>query len=573
MALTVPYNPVPSVEPVQRGEQRFSVNTPGAAFGENIAQAVEGLGQTMQHSGDELFTRALAMQQLKNESDARDADAQYMVTAGEKHAKFSALEGKDAVDAYPAYAKDLQDTRKQFRDNLKTDQARKMFDSQSLSTMGRSIFNGAGHAATQNKIYAIGSNKAQVEAYSEAALANPKDDVAFQDYANQTRDRVAEEAELRGWSNEQADQATDDAVSKLWSKRIMGLSRSEPNAAARMMEANKDSLTGSDYFKVENAVRGQSRAVGSVNIANGVYAAGQPTDDKPGKTLAEMETEVKAKAAEIDPDDPILAQHAITALRGQWNQSKYAVGQEKITNIQTISAGIQSGVQNIQELRTDPKVAAAIDALPAKDQLAIPGQINRYNDAKNKVTNQDNYQRLYGMSNNDVEQFLNTDVTKEQLSQQDMRKLQEQQRKLKEMPNADPRVNRAVGQIRTAMGTQLEALGIYKRTDGNKDDYDKFTGAVQGALDVWQETHGKPATYKDITDTIGPQVIRQTTEPGRFWGTNKVPYFKQSVPEAFTKASKDFATSQGQVEPTEEQIQKDFTRTQFMRLYEKKSSD
>src|SRR5437879_1795805 len=135
-------------------------------------------------------------------------------------AEFSALQGKAAVDAYPAYVQDLQDSRKTFRDNLGNDQARKMFDNQSLSTMGRTIFNGAGHAATENKKFALGSSHARVQALGDQALLQPKDDLAFQDSVNKVRDEVAQQGDLNGWGKDQVDQATDSRVSDLWVKRI-----------------------------------------------------------------------------------------------------------------------------------------------------------------------------------------------------------------------------------------------------------------------------------------------------------------------------------------------------------------
>lgn len=582
----VPYNPVPSERPSGQGIPARHIDAPIGAFGGGVAEATQGLGGQIEKSNDQLWNTAFDLQKLKLDSEAKEADAQYVITAGKLHADYGALSGKEAVDAYPKYMADLKEAREKIRDGLSSDYARKLYDGPSLSTFGRTIFNGAGHAATENKKYALGASQARIAAAGEQAFEQPGDDIAFTKATRMVEAETRDKAALNGWSPEQTDLAAKANVSTLLSKRITGLSRTAPFEAAKMLEENREKMLETDFLKVDNAVRGQSRAVGSVNIANEVFAAGQETeaiyskdDDgrntvifgRPAKTLAQMEDEVRKKAAAIDPKDPLLATHAISALRGQYNQSQYAKRQEQVTNLQTVSEAIQTGgVTNIQQLRADPKVAAAIDALPPKQREGIPNQINRYNAAANKVSNEQSYQRLYGLSNNNVEEFLNTDLTAEQLSQQDMRKLQEVQRKLKDLPNADPRVNRAMSQIRGALGSQLESLGVYRRTDGNKEDYDKLTGALQGALDVWQETHGKPASYKEIAETIGPQLIRKITEPGWLWGTNKVDFFKQTVPEEFIKARKEHATANEQPEPTPEQMQKEFIRMKFMGLYGKK---
>lgn len=570
----VPYVPYPTAQPESRGTPNISLNTPGAAFGENIGQAVEGLGHTLTHSGDELFNRALALQQLQNETVAKEADADYMLKVGEKHAQFSALQGKDAVAAYPAYAQDLKDLRTKTRDALPTDQSRKMFDGSSLSTLSRTVFNGAGHAATQQKQWSIGTAKAQIDLDAKSVEDDPRDDILMKNKENRINKSVDELVDLQGLGADspQAKDLKMNAISKLWAQRITGLARTAPFEAAKLLDENKTNLTGPDYLKVDNVVRSQGRAVGSANIANSVYSGGRGDDETAPKPLKQLEEEARAKAKEQSPDDPILAEHAVQGVRGLYNQDKYAMKQQDWENSQIISGAIEQGVRTEQELRADPKVAAAIDALPKDKRLSIPGQINRYNAARDKVSQQDAYQKLYGLSNNDVEAFLNTDVTKEPLSQQDMRALQEKQRKLKQNQNSDPRVSRAIGQIRGAMGSQLEALGIYNRGANNKDDYDKYTGAVQSALDVWQENNGKPPTYKDVTETIAPQIIRQMSEPGWLYGTNKVPFFKQSVPEPFAEKLKADVVAKGGVEPSAEQIQKAYVRTQFIKLYGKKDS-
>src|SRR5882757_1406898 len=138
----VPYSPIP--QPGQMvGTPKVSVNTPEAAFGGAVGQALRGAGQQLEHSGDEIFRRAVALQDLRNETDAKEADAQYMMKVGELHANFSALQGRAAADAYPEYMQNIQKLRQDMRGDLPNDAARKMFDSPSLSTMGRTIFNGA----------------------------------------------------------------------------------------------------------------------------------------------------------------------------------------------------------------------------------------------------------------------------------------------------------------------------------------------------------------------------------------------------------------------------------------------
>src|SRR6266436_5405344 len=101
---------------------------PSAAFGGEAAQALSGFGKTAEHVGDEIFARAIALQNLNNEAEATEADAKYMQTAGDLHAEFNAKQGKERVDAYPKYKQDLNEARQKLRGGLSSQMAQRMFD-------------------------------------------------------------------------------------------------------------------------------------------------------------------------------------------------------------------------------------------------------------------------------------------------------------------------------------------------------------------------------------------------------------------------------------------------------------
>src|SRR5882762_8557839 len=103
----VPYNPVPSQTLADIPAPEMNPRIPSAAFGGEAAQALSGFGKTAEHVGDEIFARAIALQNLNNEAEATEADAKYMQTAGDLHAEFNAKQGKERVDAYPKYKQDL----------------------------------------------------------------------------------------------------------------------------------------------------------------------------------------------------------------------------------------------------------------------------------------------------------------------------------------------------------------------------------------------------------------------------------------------------------------------------------
>lgn len=201
-----------------------------------------------------------------------------------------------------------------------------------------------------------------------------------------------------------------------------------------------------------------------------------------------------------------------------------------------------------------------------------PGQINRYNAARDKVDNEEVFYKLKGMANNDLGGFVELDFTdpKFKLSARQIDQLDKLKQKIIQQPFNDPRVERALSQIRGSRGAELEALGIYRRTDRNKDDYDRFTGALQQALDVWQDVNKKPASYKDIVETIAPQVLRKQTEPSFFglW-SSEVPMYNKTIPDEWKDSVRKEIVSMGGQPPSEEVLRRAYMREQFQALYGK----
>lgn len=569
----VPYQPVPSVRPTEHGPRPISVSTPVGAFGGAVAQALEGLGKGIEGAGNELFQRATAFQELHNETEARQASTNMMEEQAIAQAKYDSLEGQAATDGLQDHLKNLKSIGQKHRDTLSNPSAQRMFDGEAASSLRQTILRSAGHAGQQQKSWSHKTLNAEDDLTLNQIYNNPKDEGLWQQGMSKLRRSAAERNSLEGGGEDSAQ--LQDSIAKsertAWAHRITGLAKTDPWAAKTMLEENRGKL-GVLGDKVEDTVQTQGRIIGSANIANSIYEAGRGDDTKPAKSLSEMEDEAKAKAKQLNPNDPILADHTVKTLQGLYNQDKYARRQEEIANTQTVDEAIQRGVKNEQELRADPKIAAALAALPKDKQLSVPARINSYNAARDKADNEDNYRRLIGMSSNNVEAFLNTDMTKEPLSKGEMDRMMGLQKQLKKNPYQDPRVNRAMSDMRTAHGAELEALGIFRRTEQNKDQFDHYTGALQSAIDVWAETHGKPPNYKDLVDTIGPQVIKQRTEPGFFgmmFGGVKKPAFEREVPEEFSKQIKSDIVGRGGTEPTDEEVYKAYVRKQFIDLYSK----
>jgi hypothetical protein len=241
-------------------------------FGANIGRAVQQLGATSEQVGNEIFARGLAMQDLANHSEAQAADAAYMQKAGELHADFSSKQGKDAVDAYPAYMDALKQARTDIGSTLSNPMSQKLYDAGSLSTMGRTIFNAAGHAATQNKVYAVQSSQSKVDAINDQVLANPMDEAGFKANLVEAENQIRTQVQLEGGDSAMADEAVAQNRSMLYSQKIKGMLKTQPLVAGDIFnKAVKDGdIRGEDIGKMQNMVDQARWTTGSRVISNQV---------------------------------------------------------------------------------------------------------------------------------------------------------------------------------------------------------------------------------------------------------------------------------------------------------------
>lgn len=575
----VPYKPVPQASAQMIATPNVRIDTPGAAFGTNIAEALGGVGRHLEQAGGEIFQRAIALQNLRNETEAKEADAKYMIEAGKLHAEFSSLQGKDAVDAYPKYIDNLKSLRTDVRNSLSNDMSRRMYDSASLSTMGRTIFNGAGHAATENKRWHGGASEARIDAYGSSVYQSPDDDDLYErsirTVANEVEGTLAP---LHGWGSEQTGMEVNKRVSKITSQRIIGMSRQEPFRAQEMFEKYKDNLHDNDRFQTENVLRNQMHAVGAKNIADSIFLAGREEPGRKGKPLREMESEAEARAKKISPSDPELAHNAVRQVQTLYNQDKYARKQEENENVDTISQYIiANNPRSLQELRTDPQAAAAMDALSATNPTkakSVMNQIRNWAESQQRKEHDVEFTRLYGMSKIDPLEFLEQDVIgNKNLSQGQIRQLINAQTNLKKNAEADPRIHRALGWMQQAHGASLNALGIYRDSPNNHDEWLQYAGAMQVAIDEFQQSHKKPPDFKDITETIGPRIIQQRSVAGTIFGNlwpSQIPFYKQEVPKDFSEKIKADFVKKNLPAATDEEIAKAYLRFQYNEFYGKK---
>jgi len=573
----VPYQPYSEVAP---GDQATNIATPPEAFGVGVARATEGLGQNIARTGDELFSRAVAFQNLNNETEARQADLQLMGELGDLHAKYDSLEGQARVDAFPKYKQDIFDAHQRIRGSISNDGARRMYDGNALSTIGRTIFNGAGAAASAQKQWMDKTADAEIFMARKSVSDSPFDEanLAIQE-AKLTR-AVESKVQLLGgdMSGPVAQALLKKELSGLYREKIAGGAFTDAERASHMLDNLKTKMTPEDVKAAETAVNSKATSEGSERIADDIFREGRGTATKPQESLESMQNRAKAEAERQFPNNKIMAQHAVDKLAHRWNQTTHAETIEQRKNEQIIYQSIQDG-KTSAEIMSDPVSKTAYDALPANSSLKkkpLEAQVRGYTNQKQADEMVANYKRLRALSTNDTIEFLNTRLDQERLSEGDYKNLMAMRDKIIKGQQTDPRVGPAMTVLRNAVGPQLEALQVFKRTEANKIDYDHFTQNLQAALDSHLETKGKKPTDKELIDEIFPTLIQPHTFPGRFYGTNEYPVFKAPT---YTQGYKDFdqklradMTDKGR-SLSDEEVYRAYTQTLYNKFYRKPLKD
>lgn len=566
----------PTVDSTSGGNPNVSVAAPVEAFGGAVGHALSSLGDQVQHSSDQLWQRAVELQNLENETNAKRADTEYMTKAGMLHAQFSSLEGLAAKEAYPKYIKDLQDSRTSVRGSLNNPMAQKMYDASSLNFMGRSIFNGAGHAAQQTKVASVNASKSRVQTLTDNIGANPEDEEGFQRSVKSIQAETESQGKQGGWSEDQIKATSDSNVSSAVATRITSLSRSDPFAAQSMYDnaVKIKALSPVDASRVQASIQTQSRQAIPRGISSEVNAdLDHPAPEGvPEKSLEDRIAEAQSKAEPYTKNDLLLPDFVKQRVIADYNRSKAIQRDFNQRNEQTIAGALMTGnkegilPKSVDELKLiNPEVSAAWDSLkPTTQRKYMAAMAHNANGDKVAWTNETlgNYQKLKGMAVDDPVAFLAKDVISEQMPAAGKRELINQQLRLRQQSETDPRVGRAL-QVLTP---DLQAAGLNKKD--NAEGYYQFVGAMQDALDDFNRGNpGKTPKVEEIR-TMGARLMQeQVTSKGWLWDS-KSPTYALPVPEEKAAEIKaDPYWAKAGITPNESMIRRIHVAQEYKRLY------
>ncbi len=568
--------PVPTVNVTDTPLPKVSVNSPEAAFGGATAAAITNLGHVVEGAGNELFNRAIALKQIDNEAEAKEADTKYMIESGKLHAEYNSLQGDQAVKAYPKYQEGLEKLRVDIRGTISNPAAAKLYDSSSKGTMGRNIFNGAGVAAAAQKQYVGQASTARVQTLMDQVIQSP-DNKTFQSSLQSVEAEIrGTQAQLAGWSPEKTEEEVARARSQLITNRTQGLARTDPWGAKEFLEKNRSGLTALDVNKADNYVQTATHGAGAKMISGAVNEDLKTDPMGSGKPLQDRIDEAREKAKKLAPDDPLMADYATQRVISDWNQARGVKKDFDLNNKNTLSQSLMGQFDKqgklpttVEELTADPRARAAWEQTDPKDQRPYLAALSNNAKGDQSWTNESLRRNLQlkGLAQADPKAFMEVDILNENLPNSAKIALANQQLALKGKAEGDPRVTHAMQVLRP----MLQAAGVDGR---DKDQLYQYVGSLQDAMDQYQKDNKKLPNADEI-NKIGARLLQQQPGTGYF-GTSfgAEPLYRVTVPEKESARIKadPFWVGRG-ITPTDADIQRIYAREQYNRLYGGKKSE
>ena len=572
----VPYQPFPTATPTAPGE-KITEATPGAAFGVNVGEAIEHLGATGQEVGKELFARAQAMQELKNQTDAMRVGIDHSVEAGKAESDFKNLPDAEKANRLPSYLEEQKQLRENFRSQLTNAQAQHFFDSDSAPFLRRIIFQASSISGEGQKRYELQTQKDDLDMKMKQTEDNPYDDIGNKRREDEIVEGAKNVARYQWGYNLPDDhpivkEEVANALSKYTLSRVQGILRDgDVEGAAAVLQANQNKIIPEAFAKMQNQIEFKSNGIITSNVVDATLKRHLKDDGSYDANVSDMQKEAVAQVEQKWPKNKTLPGLVEGLLDQRVNHARQAARIDFIENRNALRKIILDfNVQDRATLLANSNAAALLNKPGMQDvRDGLDSFIYKTRESANKITRGDTLERLNVLKNNDVEQFLNIpDFSKfPGLNTKDIIKLEGDQEDLAKNPQMgdDPRVNRAMGVLKASYGDQLRDLKVYSRTTDKKQQtaYDSMTGMLQAAISLWPADHkGNPATDDDIRETIGPQVLQHYTESTMLGLSHQEhPVFKgfrtplpTEIPQDFREKTIRDVAAAGGAPPTPHQI-------------------
>lgn len=500
-----------------------------------VGSAFDNLGQAFTGAGNELWHRAIGLQDVQNQITQTKAEIEFDKYLGDKQVAFNQLQGEAANEStYKAHLKDIEDKQKEMLGKLPNQAVKDAFDKNTSRSVGQAGIHAAEHAAKETRKSFIESSEARVDQYSDQ-ISKTTDIKRTEELAKNIHDEVfGKLAPARGWTLEIAQKNYKEMLTGAYASQAKVMSRTDPTGAIKLLEANKDLIGQPKYDEAMEHVLSNQRVIVSTNIGNDVH------DKNPDAPREEKAAEARKKARELS-NDPRLEEAAVREVERKDSEHRMNVRQQEERDDITLEGelygfGNKEGKipTKVQDLYANEDTRAAWERLqknPKKAnrilQILARSAKGDYPDtplARTRVWD------LQGMAINEPARFRDLDLMQEEIPwsmRSELRKMQLQVIKDGIKLENDPKTSHAINVMRDILPKDL--------TPAHKDKWNTFTGIVREGLVEAQKRKGfdKPLTEEEIRN-LGKTLLEKMPGTGYWpgdWGQSQVYQTMKVVPD------------------------------------------
>jgi len=266
----VPYSGVTTVAPSTEGQPTLNIPAPVEAFG-------AGFGRALEKAGDEIFQRAVAIQQINNQTMASDAATNFIENSAKLRADYLNSRGSNAVNGLDSHLKAIRELQEQHGQGLNP-AALRQYDNETRRVVAWNMMSAATHAASEGKQNALTSIASKRQALHDQLKSIPDNDPLYNDTIEELHSLEQSESALRGYDPEVAEQRFNSERSKLASDRAIALARTDPVRATKMSRRDIDGgvIIGDDIAKTQQSVRHEMDSTGARLISNDILSGASP---------------------------------------------------------------------------------------------------------------------------------------------------------------------------------------------------------------------------------------------------------------------------------------------------------
>lgn len=572
----VPYKPFPTVEPASQPTPKLGLNVPGAAFGENIAQATKGFGGALQQASDDASKTALQIAALQNDTWAKDADTEAMVKIGQADSEFKQLEGQAAVAALPEHQKRIQDIRDDALSDAPNAAAKRMLNNTITRRVGFAVVDAGNYAGTQAKVALNNASSARLQAAQETV------DISSESGRRQGEKTISAEvrhqSDVHGAEPETHEENVHKAISKMYVNGLRKMAPADPEGAEKVFNDVKDRLDPQDRDVLQNVVNQNMALKGSAIIASRVMK-----DYDPSKGKGDLEEFLKrGQDATKDSANPFLQERVESRIRTMYGIGQSGFNDTQAKNLETVTSYIHgkdwsnavTSLDGIVGPKAPPEIRSAFDSLNVKGQQAVINALKHAGklDIPYGREQQIRFGELKDLADQKPDQFRQLTLIDESLPRGKIDQLRDMQRKVNNRQDPNSEINKYLNNAKIRSTLNAAEVVSSKTDQAKADTYNHFVGAFQQQIDQFKEEHdGKGPDQKGLEKLTQDLLHEIVTGPGYgsmsgkigsgFWAPHSR-RFETAVPEEFSTAIKESFRKQHGREASEDEVRASYIRDQ-----------